>query len=148
MFILAFNPALSRWRQLSAYLRPDWNEDRAYVELRDARIVDVAHIICRTFEPWVMLPGTFEARHVNLVNIMKSAVDTGILLFSQPSTFVFRWVAPPSQGDRRRGKPTTTTEQRQNPRVVVLPGLVKVRDADSRELRTPLELVSPVVGSI
>lgn len=76
----------------------------------------------------------FPSRRDNLVNIMKSAAETGMLLFAQPSTFRWRWN---TSGGKTSGRV----------RVVLLPGLEKVRDENANEVR-PVELVRSVTGVV
>jgi hypothetical protein len=101
---------------------------------RDAHITALADTICRTFEPWAMSRDNFASRRDNMINIMKAASETGVLLFSQPSTFRWRWNAPGSKNGRVR--------------VVLLPGLDKTRDENANELQRPLELLKPVQGVV
>lgn len=69
---------------------------------------------------------------------MKAGAETGMLLFSQPGTFRWRW------GSGRAG----AGEDRKGGRlsVVVLPGVEKVRDEEARELREGLLVVRGVEG--
>lgn len=76
----------------------------------------------------------FTSRRDNMINIMKSASDTGVLLFSQPSTLKWCWSIPESKSGRVR--------------IVLLPGLEKTRDENANELQRPLELLRPVTGVI
>jgi hypothetical protein len=75
----------------------------------------------------------FQSRRDNLVNIMKAAAETGMLLFSQPSSFKWRWSTPESKSGRVR--------------IVLLPGLEKVRDENANEVR-PVELLRAVTGVV
>lgn len=68
---------------------------------------------------------------------MKAAADTGIMIFAQPSSFVYRWTVP-SERDHRGLR-----------RIVVLPGFAKVADEHARDLgERAQELVAPVIGSL
>ena len=80
-----------------------------------------------------MTRDNFQARRDNLVNIMKAAAETGMLLFSQPSSFKWHWSTPGSKSGRVR--------------VVLLPGLEKVRDENANEVR-PVELLRAVTGVV
>jgi hypothetical protein len=105
--------------------------------MRDANIAAAADLFCSAFAPWAINPNDLEARRQHLINIMKSAADTGILIFSQPSRFAFRWTVP-SERDRKGLN-----------RIVVLPGLVKVSDERAKDLPGQgQELVAPVVGTL
>jgi hypothetical protein len=105
--------------------------------MRDANIAATADLFCSAFTPWALNPNDLETRRQHLINIMKFAADTGILIFSQYSRFAYRWTVP---GDRdRRGLD----------RIVVLPGFVKVSDERARDLPGQgQELVSPVLGTL
>jgi hypothetical protein len=89
------------------------------------------------FDPWAMSPNNFGSRRENLINIMKGGSETGFMLFSQPSTF--QWVWRSSSAGAGKGGSL---------KVVILPGLVKVRDEEARELDKGVELLRPVVGPI
>lgn len=130
----AYNQAYSRWRVLSSYLRPKPAEDSSYTTTRDTHITAWADAICHAFDPWAMSRDNFTSRRDNMINIMKSASDTGVLLFSQPSTLKWCWSIPESKSGRVR--------------IVLLPGLEKTRDENANELQRPLELLRPVTGVI
>ena len=105
--------------------------------MRDANIAAAADLFCSAFAPWAINPNDLEARRQHLTNIMKSAADTGILIFSQPSRFAYRWTVP-SDRDRRGLN-----------RIVVLPGFAKVSDERARDLPGQgQELVSPIFGTL
>jgi hypothetical protein len=105
--------------------------------MRDANIAATADLFCSAFAPWAINPNDLEARRSHLINIMKSAADTGILIFSQPSRFAYRWTVP-SERDRR-GLIW----------IVILPGFVKASDERARDLPGQgQELVAPVVGTL
>ena len=79
-----------------------------------------------------------DRRRQHLINIMKAAADTGILIFSQPSNFAYRWTAP---ADRDRKGASN--------RVVVSPGLVKLTDEHGNDLGARgQELLAPVVENL
>jgi hypothetical protein len=73
-----------------------------------------------------------EARCSNLVEIMRGATTTGVLLFSQRASFRFDWDHPNQKGRT----------------IVVLPGLIKVTDDKAQSLREPLVFVPQIVGVI
>ena len=133
----AYNQAYSRWRVLSSYLRPKPTEDASYTAQRDAHITDLADTLSRTFDPWALSRDSYGSRRDNLVNIMRKGSETGMLLFSQPSTFRWRWQLSASKA-QQGGKLN----------VVLLPGLEKTRDENANELGRPLELLRPVVGAV
>lgn len=94
-------------------------------------------MFCTAFAPWAMSPNDLDARRQHLINLMKAAADTGIMIFAQPSSFVYRWSVP-NERDRRGLI-----------RIVVLPGFAKVTDEHARDLggRTQ-ELMAPVIGTL
>jgi hypothetical protein len=101
--------------------------------MRDDNIAAAAELFHSAFEPWATNPKDLKARR-HLIDVMKSAADTGILIFSQPSKFVFRWIGP-SERDGRR--------------IVVFPGFFKVSDERAKDLPGQgQELVAPVVGTL
>ena len=133
----AFAEALSRWRVLSSYLRPRPRDDRAYIGQRDAHITTAADKFCTAFAPWATSSNDLHARRQHLINLMKAAADTGIIIFAQPSNFVYRWKLP---SDRDREGVI---------RIVVLPGFAKVTDEHARDLGSRVqELVAPTIGTL
>jgi hypothetical protein len=105
--------------------------------MRDASIAAAADLFCLAFAPWQTNPKDLEARRRHLIDVMKSAADTGILIFSQLSRYEFRWTVP-SERDRRG-----------LPRIVVLPGFVKLSDERAKDLPGQgQELVAPAVGTL
>ena len=133
----AFAQALSRWRVLSAYLRPLARDDHAYLTARDAAISSTATALCIAFQPWATSADANAVRLGHLVNIMKSASDAGMLLFAQPASFRYRWKPT---GDRDRDVKAGW--------VVVLPGFLKVAGEDGKELGRQQEMIRPVVASL
>jgi hypothetical protein len=65
---------------------------------------------------------------------MKVGAATGVLLFSQPSTF--QWIWSKSSGGGKGARLA----------VVLLPGLEKVRDEEARALETGVVVLRPVEG--
>ena len=131
----AFAQALSRWRVLSSYLRPRPRDDQAYLRQRDAHITAAADSFCTAFAPWAASSNDSHPRRQHLINLMKAAADTGIVIFAQPSNFAYRWTLP--SGRDREGVI----------RIVVLPGFAKVTDEHARDLGSRAqELVAPTVG--
>jgi hypothetical protein len=89
-------------------------------------------MVCLAFAPWASQRASMEARCSNLVEIMRGATTTGVLLFSQRASFRFDWDHP--NGDQK-GRT-----------IVVLPGLIKVTDDKAQSLREPLVFVPQIVG--
>jgi len=135
---VAFDPALSRWRELTAYLRPPPPNDRAYLSQRDARISTIADALNTTFQPWAQPKQSPDVRRGHLLNIMKSASETGVLLFRQPSSFRYEWEVREGRSGGGGG----------GLRIVVLPGFVKVRNESAKVLDRPQELIEQTVASL
>jgi hypothetical protein len=131
---LAFSQSLSRWRVLTSYLHSVPAIDPAYIAARDSAITTAASAFCTAFAPWSTRTQSHATRLQNLVTIMQSAADAGLLIFAQPAAF--RWVwdvdgnVPGGSGARD---------------IVVTPGLVKVTDDDARVLGRPQVMVPQVV---
>ena len=86
-----------------------------------------------------MNPNASDARRQHLIDLMKAAAETGIVIFAQPSTFAYRWTVPSEREHHRKGLV----------RIVVLPGFAKVADEHARELSARAqELAAPVMGSL
>jgi hypothetical protein len=135
---VAFAPAFSLWRVLAAYLRAPPPNDRAYLSQRDKRISTIAEAFNTTFQPWAQLKQPPDARRGHLHEIMKSASETGVLLFTQSSTFRYEWEMPEGRSGGGVG----------GLRIVVLPGFVKVSNESAKVLDRPQVLIGPTVESL
>lgn len=122
---------MSRWRVLTAYLRPDPAKDTAYIAQRDRQINDTVQSFGRAFAPWKSTGYKDEERARSLSAILEEAANLGIFLFSQPSTLIFQW---PSSSEVRPGK------------VVVSPALAKTTDEKGQELAEAQVMVKEVVA--
>ena len=115
---------MSRWRALTAYLRPNALEDTAYVAQRDRQINIIVRNFSIAFAPWQNPRYKDEERVRSLVAILKDAADKGIWLFSQPSEFLFQW-------------------RKLNPgRIAVAPALVKTTDERGQVLGQPQVMIN------
>ncbi|KAL6719768.1 hypothetical protein ACLMJK_001689 [Lecanora helva] len=83
--------AFSRWRVLTAYLWPSFSQSSEYVSRRDHRISECVHAHSQAFAPWRNLKYRDEEQAQSLSEILKSAADFGIWIFSQPSDIRFQW---------------------------------------------------------
>lgn len=118
-----FTQSMSRWRALTAYLRPNALEDTAYIAQRDRQISIIVQNFSIAFAPWQNPRYRDEERVHSLVAILKDAADKGIWLFSQPSEFQFQW-------------------QKLSPsRIAVAPALVKVTDERGQVLGKPQVMI-------
>ncbi|KAL9001441.1 MAG: hypothetical protein Q9169_000016 [Polycauliona sp. 2 TL-2023] len=121
-----FEQSMSRWRELTAYLRPDPFQDAYYIAHRDRQIDVKIQAFSRAFAPWQQSAHSQQERSDSLSAIFKGAAELGIFLFSQPSQLQFRWPRP--------------EELIQN-QITVLPTLVKNTDERGRRLRRYQTLV-------
>ena len=123
---LAFEPALSQWRRLSAHLRPKPSDDTTYIAQRDRRIEDAVETISRAFSPWRNPKHSDDSTIRSLTNILRSAADFDFVLFSQRT--VFEWVWDPPQSNATN-------------LIVLFPAMVKVADDDGQKLGIPRQLI-------
>ena len=110
---------MSKWRVLTAYLRPSPSQDSEYILQRDHRISECVHVCAQAFEPWRDLKYTNKEQIQSLSAIFKSASELGITLFAQPTDVQFRWPDKSEVGPNR---------------VAVAPALVKKTDEGGRAL--------------
>lgn len=121
---------MSRWRVMTAYLRPDPIKDTSYIAQRDTKINDTVQSFAKAFAPWKSTGYKDEERARSLSAILGDAATLGIFLFSQPSTLQFLWPASNRVG---QGK------------IVVSPALVKTTDEKGRDLVEAQVMVDNVV---
>lgn len=121
---------MSRWRVMTAYLRPDPTKDAAYIAQRNRQISDTARSFARAFAPWKSTGYKDEERARSLSAILEDAANLGIFLFSQPSTLKFHW---PTSSEVGPGK------------MVVSPALVKTTDEKGEALVEAQVIVDKVV---
>lgn len=121
---------MSRWREITAYLRPNPFHDEAYIAQRDRQIKVKVRAFLQAFAPWERPAHSQQERSSSLSAILKSVAELGILLFSQPSELQFRWPRP---------------EELSQDRIAILPALVKLTDERGRRLKTNQTLVQAVV---
>lgn len=121
---------MSRWRVMTAYLRPDPTKDAAYIVQRDRQVSDTVHSFAKAFAPWKSTGYKDEERARSLSAILEDAADLGIFLFSQPSTLEFHWPPASEVGPGR---------------VAVSPALVKTSDEKGHDLVEAQVMVNKVV---
>lgn len=92
---------MSRWRVLTAYLRPKPSQDRAYIAERDQRIEEIVRSFCRAFAPWKNPKYSDEDRMRSLSATLKEAADLGLFMFAQASDLQFRWSKQSEGGSNR-----------------------------------------------
>ena len=125
-----FTQSMSRWRVLTAYLRPNPLEDKTYIAQRERQINIIVQNFSTAFAPWQNPRYKDEERIHSLVAILKDAADKGIWLFSQPSEFQFQW--------RKLGPG----------RIAVAPALVKVTDERGQILDEPQVMIDMTVKKV
>ena len=121
---------MSRWRVMTAYLRPDPATDAAYIAQRDKQVSNTVQSFGKAFAPWKNTGYKDEERARSLSAILEDAANLGIFLFSQPSTLNFHW---PSSSEVGPG------------RIVVSPALVKTTDEKGQTLVEAQVMVKKVV---
>lgn len=121
---------MSRWRVMTAYLRPDPATDAAYIAQRDKQISNTVQSFGKAFAPWKSTGYKDEERARSLSAILEDAANLGIFLFSQPSTLNFHW---PSSSEVGPG------------RIIVSPALVKTTDEKGQTLVEAQVMVKKVV---
>lgn len=122
---------MSRWRVITAYLRPDPTKDAAYIAQRDRKINGTAESFAKAFAPWKSTGYKDEERARSLSAILEDAANLGIFLFSQPSTMKFQW---PAAGEVR------------SEGIAILPALLKTTDEKGRDLEEARIMVDQVVS--
>ena len=118
--------ALSRWRVLTAYLRPSTSSTSSDKEQRAIRIRELSTSFSKTFAPWKNPKYSNEDAARNLSAILEEGAELGILLVSQPSEISFIWPDQTKLGARK---------------IAVSPGLVKLTDEQGEKLSKPRVLI-------
>lgn len=124
---------MSRWRVLTAYLRPAPSQDTVYIAQRNDRIQETVELFSRAFAPWRNLKHEDKVRNQSLSAILRSAADLGIFMFSQPSDLRFHWPKQSGVGANR---------------VVVAPSLIKMTDEKGQALAESQVMLKAVIERI
>jgi hypothetical protein len=111
---------------ISAYLRPDPAEDATHITKRDQTIDEASRLFSNAFEAWKKQEHSDEDRLRHLTEVLRSAAEVGIWLFSHPCSFDFTW---------------HVQEDSEDPKMVVAPGLVKVTNEKGQQLSRPQQLI-------
>ncbi|KAG8527806.1 uncharacterized protein KY384_007960 [Bacidia gigantensis] len=119
--------AISQWRVLTAYLRPDSASDQAYIVQRDRQIDNICQNFLFAFAQWSSPRHGDDERVGSLVAILKDAANLGIFLQSQPVDLQFQF---PTQAEVGTGK------------ICIAPALVKTTDEKAQVLSKPQVLVN------
>ncbi len=125
-----FDQCMSRWRVLTAYLRPIPSQDPLYIAHRDHQIQENVEAFSRAFTPWRNLKHEDKVRNQSLSAILRSAAELGIFMFAQPSDLRFYWPKQSEVGANR---------------VVVAPSLVKRTDERGQALAEPQVMLKAVI---
>lgn len=118
-----FSQAFSQWRVLTAFLHPDSRADQASKKHLNVKIDLGVRALTDAFAPWDIPGRSITNRNESLRRILQLASDAGLMLFAQPSTFVFNWSS-------RQGT------------VTVSPALVKRLDEAAELLPSPVVLIA------
>jgi hypothetical protein len=118
-----FPQAFSQWRVLTAFLLPDPRADQAFKKHLDVKIDLGVRALTDAFAPWDIPGRSITNRNESLRRILQLASDAGLMLFAQPSTFVFDWSS-------RQGTVTVT------------PALVKRLGEAAEPLPSPVVLIA------
>ncbi|KAK0941881.1 hypothetical protein LTR29_006607 [Friedmanniomyces endolithicus] len=128
-----FSQAFAEWRVLTGFLLPNPAPIHDGTVGVEANIARAASALTQAFAPWE-LPGKSNGdRTGSLRVILQLASKAGILLFTQPSTFMFEWSS-------RAGA--------QGNSLIVTPALLRRLDASGKPLRSAQVLIEPRVSSI
>jgi len=122
-----YSLALSRWRMLTAYIRPDLFDGSSLQEVSyDSRIYELAARFSRAFGPFSKPQYDDRQRTKHLTEVFRSAARLVLWLRSQPSTFKFDW--GPTGSERSASAVTT------------VPALMKTHDGEGAALNPPLAM--------
>ncbi|KAL2046616.1 hypothetical protein ABVK25_011697 [Lepraria finkii] len=121
-----FGQSMSRWRVLTAYLRPNPLDDTSYIAQRDHQINEMVQVFSGAFAPWQNPKYKDKERVESLSAILKEAAGLGIWMFSQPSELQFQWPKHSEVGSNK---------------VAVTPALVKLTDERGQSLSQPQVMI-------
>ncbi|KAK4982640.1 hypothetical protein LTR50_007652 [Elasticomyces elasticus] len=127
---------LSKWRVLTAYLRPGSIADPEHANELHESISMMVDRFSTTFLPFESKKGNTGVGRQHLTELLRSAAEVAYMLFSQPSTFEFRW----KQASVKKGTAKAA--------VVVVPKFTKTADEDGNELEQAQTLVAMVLESL
>ncbi|KAK5000125.1 hypothetical protein LTR66_000950 [Elasticomyces elasticus] len=127
---------LSKWRVLTAHLRPGSIADPEHANELHESISMMVDRFSTTFLPFESEKGNIGVGRQHLTELLRSAAEVAYMLFSQPSTFEFRW----KQASVKKGTAKAA--------VVVVPKFTKTADEDGNELEQAQTLVSMVLESL
>ncbi|KIW32227.1 uncharacterized protein PV07_03787 [Cladophialophora immunda] len=127
-----FHLALSRWRMLTAYLRPDlFDGKESDSTAQDAHLYNLAKTFSDRFAAFSQ-PQNAEQKVKHLAEVLRTAVKVALWLYSQPATFKFDW------------GPASDASRRSTPTVATVPSLLKTHDGMGGEIQPP-QTIQPLV---
>ena len=111
---------------LTGFLYSDPGIDQGFKGDLDANIDQAVRALTEAFSPWD-IPGNSNANNMkSLRKILNQASSAGVLLFTQPSTFMFDW------SSKKRGQDRT---------VIITPAFVKRLNESAETLRPARVLI-------
>ncbi|KAK4542173.1 hypothetical protein LTR36_007020 [Oleoguttula mirabilis] len=133
---VAQRQAFSKWRELTAYLKPDPFAGPESSATRDRAISSMVETFADAFFLWDAQPQNEAPARQHLVELLKNAANVATMLFAQASTFESRWQQPVLQDDSR------------NRTLIVVPAFVKIADEHGHKLERSQSLIQAVVERI
>lgn len=119
---IGFPQAFTQWRILTSFLTPTPAENSEYQKQLETKVDYAARPLSEAFAPWSLDGKNAADRDASLRSIMLMASDVGLLIFAQPSTFVFDWSS-------KEGS------------VIISPAFIKRLDESARPLRSPQVMI-------
>ncbi|PQE13608.1 hypothetical protein CJF31_00005035 [Rutstroemia sp. NJR-2017a BVV2] len=125
----AFNKALARWRQLSAYLLShNSSHHESSLQPTDPATERILETLSAVLQPFIR-PSRSESQSPtqvdNLASIIQEGKEFGMLLLEQPGTWVLGWESA--------SKRSSKMDPRANKEIVVFPSLGEVINRGGRE---------------
>lgn len=132
--------AYDYWRVLTAHLIYP-QSSKTSVAKQNIRINSkpVSDALLNAFEPWLKSSNDKAAAEDHLKSVLHTASETGLLIMSQRSSFVFNWDRP----DESRGPPSHVANS-----VVVMPAFEKTADEHGDALSRHQILVKQKVEEV
>ncbi|KAJ1337358.1 cell wall integrity and stress response component [Microdochium nivale] len=131
----AVDAALSRWRQLSAFLLNPSRSERTSLRLNEAEVANQSHQLATALKQFLLFfiredrRQAYEKDH-NLQMIILECARLGYVLFSQPAEF--RWMYQKHSGSKAY-------------KLIAFPGLEKLRDEGGWHYNEPVTVMAPIL---
>lgn len=132
---VAVDAALSRWRQLSAFLLNPSRSERTSLRLNEAEVANQSHQLATALKQFLLFfiredrRQAYEKDH-NLQMIILECARLGYVLFSQPAEF--RWMYQKHSGSKAY-------------KLIAFPGLEKLRDEGGWHYNEPVTVMAPIL---